>query len=253
VYAADGPSTSAPRLKAYFWLNSRGYGADHPAVARASAKVGRGGVTDVNTSPKSICASSPVRLRPVPAFRLEIVFVCVPQLSVLVQHLRDFGVSRANTCFPFHLLTKEPFKKIPSTGEWSSRNGSSAGWKTPASPALEQETGSFLANFYLSVLIACALFELRPRSTPAPIALKVPRSGWLERLNEANGLGAIYPSMTNAIIALRLPGIFARRSSGAFLSWMNLEAGIEEGDKFPHAAALHSARMDTSVCDVRAG
>src|SRR5712691_10774424 len=58
IYAA-GPSNISASVKAYFGLKLAGYTADHQALARARKKIlEMGGVTKVNTLPRSICASS---------------------------------------------------------------------------------------------------------------------------------------------------------------------------------------------------
>ena len=42
------------------------------------------------------------------------------------------------------------------------------------------------------------------------MALKKAEKWMLERFERSDGLGAIYPAMLNAIVALRVPGLFAR-------------------------------------------
>ena len=79
--------------------------------------------------------------------------------------------------------------------------------------ALGQEAAIGWRNFFLAadrMVHWAERVHIRPLRK---IALKKAEKWMLERFEMSDGLGAIYPAMLNAIMALALPGVFAGRSA----------------------------------------
>ncbi len=91
-------------------------------------------------------------------------------------------------------------------------------------------------NFFLVLDRLCHAFErvhVRPLRS---IALKAAEQWMLERFEVSDGLGAIYPSILNSIIAMRCLG-YSLDDPQVIRALDEFEKlGIEEGDTLPHAA-----------------
>ena len=198
-----GPSNISASVKAYFGLKLVGYKPDHPALKRARKKILElGGVTKVNTFTKIyLCFLGQYDYDAVPA---------IPPEIVLFPNWFWFNIyeisswSRAILVPLSIVYAKKPFKKIPDEMaidelylggrdrsrmrlEWSDKLVS---WR----------------NFFLVLDRLVHWFEavhIRPLRS---LALKKAEKWMLERFEMSDGLGAIYPAMLNAIIALRCQG-----------------------------------------------
>jgi squalene-hopene/tetraprenyl-beta-curcumene cyclase len=226
---AGGPANVSACVKAYFGLKLAGYKADHPAMVRARNKVLElGGVTEVNTFTKIyLCFFGQYDYDAVPA---------VPPEIVLFPNWFWFNIyeisswSRAILVPLSIAYAKKPFKKIPDemgVGElfvggrdrsrmhlrWSKKLVS---WR----------------NFFLLLDRLIHGFErvhIRPLRS---VALKSAEKWMLERFEMSDGLGAIYPSMLNSIIALRCLG-YSVDDPQVIRALDEFEKlGIEEGETF---------------------
>jgi len=199
----DGPSNISASVKAYFALKMAGYTPDHPQLKKARECIlALGGVTEVNTFTKIyLCFLGQYDYDAVPA---------VPPEIVLFPNWFWFNIyeisswSRAILVPLSIAYAKKPFKKIPPEQgidelfvggrsrsrlrlRWDKRL---IGWR----------------NFFLLLDRLVHFFErvhVRPLRSQA---LKAAEKWMLERLEMSDGLGAIYPSMMNSIIALRCLG-----------------------------------------------
>lgn len=225
----DGPSNISASVKAYFALKLTGYKADHPALAKARAKIlEMGGVTEVNTFTKIyLCFLGQYDYDAVPA---------VPPEIVLFPNWFWFNIyeisswSRAILVPLSICYAKKPLKKIPNDMgveelfvggrdksrmhlHWSKKLIS---WR----------------NFFLVLDRTVHWFErvhIRPLRW---LALKRAEKWMLERFEMSDGLGAIYPSMMNAIIALRCLG-YSLDDPQVIRAMDEFEKlGIEEDDTF---------------------
>src|SRR5438045_2054867 len=198
-----GPSNLSASVKAYFGLKLAGYTADHPALAKTRQKILElGGVTEVNTFTKIyLCFLGQYDYDAVPAIPPEIVLF--PKWFWF--NIYEISSWSRAILVPLSIVyAKKPFKKIPDelaidelfVGgrdksrmrlEWSQRKIS---WR----------------NFFLVLDRLVHWFEavhIRPLRS---IALKKAEQWMLERFEMSDGLGAIYPAMLNAIVALRCLG-----------------------------------------------
>src|SRR5438067_5999445 len=198
-----GASNISASVKAYFALKLTGYKPDHPALERARKKIlEMGGVTEVNTFTKIyLCFLGQYDYDAVPA---------IPPEIVLFPNWFWFNIyeisswSRA-TLVPLSIVyAKKPFKKIP---EEMHINELFVGGRDKSRMRLEwSEKVVSWRNFFLVLDRLVHWFEavhIRPLRS---IALKKAEKWMLERFEMSDGLGAIYPAMLNAIIALRCLG-----------------------------------------------
>jgi squalene-hopene/tetraprenyl-beta-curcumene cyclase len=198
-----GPSNISASVKAYFGLKLAGYKPDHPALERARKKILElGGVTKVNTFTKIyLCFLGQYDYDAVPA---------IPPEIVLFPNWFWFNIyeisswSRAILVPLSIVYAKKPFKKIP---EEMHINELFVGGRDKSRMRLEwSENKISWRNFFLVLDRTVHWFEavhIRPLRS---IALKKAERWMLERFEMSDGLGAIYPAMLNAIIALRCLG-----------------------------------------------
>ena len=199
-----GPSNISASVKAYFGLKLTGYSPDHPVLAKARAKIlEMGGVTGVNTFTKIyLCFLGQYDYDAVPAIPPEIVLF--PKWFWF-EHLRDFVVVSRDTWCRCRSATpgsrSRKFLMIWALQELY------VGGRDTASPAptLGQESG-LVAEFFLVLDRVTHWFESSPQITSTTDCPKSAKKWMLERFEMSDGLGAIYPSMLNAIIALRCLG-----------------------------------------------
>jgi squalene-hopene/tetraprenyl-beta-curcumene cyclase len=224
-----GPSNISAAVKAYFALKMCGYSPDDPRMARARDRIlAMGGVPACNTFSKIyLCALGQYDYDAVPA---------IPPEIVLFPNWFWFNIYEISSwsraiLIPLSICyAKKPFKKIPD--EWNidelfpeGRHGSSLrlkweskliGWR----------------NFFMVLDRLCHAFErvhVRPLRS---IALKAAEKWMLERLELSDGLGAIYPSILNSIIAMRCLG-YSLDDPQVIRALDEFEKlGIEEGDRF---------------------
>ncbi|PYV48259.1 MAG: squalene--hopene cyclase [Acidobacteria bacterium] len=225
----DGPSNISAAVKAYFSLKLAGYKPDHPVLERARHKILElGGVTKVNTFTKIyLCFLGQYDYDAVPA---------IPPEIVLFPNWFWFNIyeisswSRAILVPLSIVYAKKPFKKIP---EEMHINELFVGGRDKSRMRLEwSEKVVSWRNFFLVLDRLVHWFEavhIRPLRS---IALKKAEKWMLERFEMSDGLGAIYPAMLNAIIALRCLG-YSLDDPQMIRALDEFEKlGIEEGDTF---------------------
>src|SRR5437588_878405 len=198
-----GPSNLSASVKAYFALKLTGYKQDHPALVRARARIlEMGGVTEVNTFTKIyLCFLGQYDYDAVPA---------IPPEIVLFPNWFWFNIyeisswSRAILVPLSICYAKKPFKKIPDE---MGVEELFVGGRDKSRMHLHWDKKLLSwRNFFLSLDRLTHWFErvhIRPLRS---IALKKAERWVLERFEMSDGLGAIYPSMLNAIVALRCLG-----------------------------------------------
>src|SRR5215472_1000778 len=200
---AGGPSNISASVKAYFALKLNGYSADHPVLEKARNKIlEMGGVTEVNTFTKIyLCFFGQYDYYADPA---------IPPEIVLFPNWFWFNIyeisswSRAILVPLSICYAKKPFKKIPAEMGIDElfiggRHGKHLHLKW--SP----KTLSW-RNFFLvlnQIIHFCERFNVRPLRY---LAIKRAEKWMLERFENSDGLGAIYPGILNSIVALRCLG-----------------------------------------------
>jgi len=198
-----GPSNISASVKAYFALKMAGYSPDHPALAKARERIlAMGGVTEVNTFTKIyLCFLGQYDYDAVPA---------IPPEIVLFPNWFWFNIyeisswSRAILVPLSIAYAKKPFKKIPDEQgiEELFVGGRS---KTNLRLKWAKKLVSW-RNFFLLLDRLTHFLEkvhIRPLRS---IAIQKAERWMLERMEMSDGLGAIYPSIMNSIIAMRCLG-----------------------------------------------
>src|SRR3984885_12016436 len=202
IYAA-GPSNISASVKAYFGLKLAGYAADHPVLERARKKILElGGVTEVNTFTKIyLCFFGQYDYDAVPA---------IPPEIVLFPNWFWFNIyeisswSRAILVPLSICYAKKPFKKI--SDEMGVEELFVGGRDKSRMHLHWAKKLASWRNFFL-VLDRITHWAERVHIRPLrSIALRKAEKWMLERFEMSDGLGAIFPSMMNAIIALRVLG-----------------------------------------------
>ncbi len=198
-----GPSNISASVKAYFSLKLAGYKPGHPALERARKKILElGGVTKVNTFTKIyLCFLGQYDYDAVPA---------IPPEIVLFPNWFWFNIyeisswSRAILVPLSIVYAKKPFKKIPDEMRIDELF---VGGRDKSRMRLEwSDKLVSWRNFFLVLDRLVHWFEavhIRPLRW---LALRKAEKWMLERFEMSDGLGAIYPAMLNAIIALRCLG-----------------------------------------------
>jgi len=225
----DGPSNLSASVKAYFALKLSGYKADHPALVRARVKILQmGGATEVNTFTKIyLCFLGQYDYDAVPA---------VPPEIVLFPKWFWFNIyeisswSRAILVPLSVCYAKKPLKKIPD--EMGIEELFVGGRDKSRMHLHWSERLVCWRNFFLVLDRMVHWFErvhIRPLRW---VALRTAEKWMLERFEMSDGLGAIYPSIMNSIIALRCLG-YSLDDPQVIRAMDEFEKlGIEEGDTF---------------------
>jgi squalene-hopene/tetraprenyl-beta-curcumene cyclase len=226
---AGGPSNISASVKAYFGLKLAGFTAEHPDLTRARKKIlEMGGVTEVNTFTKIyLCFFGQYDYDAVPA---------IPPEIVLFPNWFWFNIyeisswSRAILVPLSICYAKKPFKKIPD--EMGVEELFVGGRDKSRMHLHWSKKLVSWRNFFLVLDRMTHWFErvhIRPLRS---LALKHAEKWMLEHFEMSDGLGAIYPSMLNAIIALRCLGYSV--DDPQFIRAMDEfeKLGIEEDDTF---------------------
>jgi squalene-hopene/tetraprenyl-beta-curcumene cyclase len=226
---AGAPSNIGASVKAYFGLKLSGYKPDHPALARARKKIlEMGGVTEVNTFTKIyLCFLGQYDYDAVPA---------IPPEIVLFPNWFWFNIyeisswSRAILVPLSICYAKKPLKKVPD--EMGVQELFVGGRdKSRMRLHWSQKLLSW-RNFFLVMDRLIHWFEaihIRPLRW---LALKRAEQWMLERFEMSDGLGAIFPSVLNSIIAMRCLG-YSLDDPQVIRAIDEFEKlGIEEGDTF---------------------
>jgi squalene-hopene/tetraprenyl-beta-curcumene cyclase len=228
IYAA-GPSNVSASVKAYFGLKLAGYQADHPALARARQRILElGGVTQVNTFTKIyLCFFGQYDYDAVPA---------IPPEIVLFPNWFWFNIyeisswSRAILVPLSIAYAKKPFKKI--TEEMGVEELFVGGRDKSRMHLPWDKRRISWHNFFLFLDRLTHWFErvhIRPLRS---IALRKAEKWMLARFEMSDGLGAIYPSIMNSIIALRCLGYSVDDPQFIRATDEFEKLGIEEPDGF---------------------
>jgi squalene-hopene/tetraprenyl-beta-curcumene cyclase len=224
-----GPSNISASVKSYFGLKLAGYKADHLALAKARKKIlGMGGVTEVNTFTKIyLCFFGQYNYDAVPA---------IPPEIVLFPNWFWFNIyeisswSRAILVPLSICYAKKPFKKIPDemgVEELFVGGRDESRMHLHWSKQLLSWRNFFLVFDRLTHWLERV--HVRPLRS---VALRQAEKWMLERFEMSDGLGAIFPSMMNAIIALRCLG-YSLDDPQVIRALDEFEKlGIEEGDTF---------------------
>ncbi|MGH9493261.1 MAG: squalene--hopene cyclase, partial [Terriglobales bacterium] len=224
-----GPSNVSASVKAYFGLKLAGYRADHPALQRARKKILElGGVTQVNTFTKIyLCFFGQFDYYSVPAIPPEIVLF--PRWFWF--NIYEISSWSRAILVPLSIAyAKKPFKKIPAemgVEELFLHGRSRSDMRLKWSPKRVS-----WRNFFLVLDRMTHWFEAVHVRPLRSIAIRRAEKWILARMEMSDGLGAIYPAMMNAIIALRCLGYSV--DDPQFIRALDeFEAlGIEEDDSF---------------------
>ena len=202
-----GPSNVDYGVKCYFALKLMGWSAEHPLMVKAREKVlALGGVVKCNTFTKMyLCSFGQYDYNAVPAIPPEIVlfpdwfYFNIYQISAW---------SRA-ILVPLSLIyAKKPFKKLAPE---QSIDELFVGGRANADLKLRWDSKRPFSwqNFFIftdRLAHWAERIHLRPLRKRA---LKKAEKWMLDHFEKSDGLGAIYPAMLNAIIALRYIGYSA--------------------------------------------
>jgi squalene-hopene/tetraprenyl-beta-curcumene cyclase len=225
----DAPSNVSASVKAYFALKLTGYKPNHPALVRARKRIlEMGGVTEVNTFTKIyLCFLGQFDYDAVPA---------IPPEIVLFPNWFWFNIyeisswSRAILVPLSICYAKKPFKKIPD--EMGVEELFAGGRDKSRMRLHWSDKLISWRNFFLVLDRMTHWFEMVHVRPLRWLALRRAEQWMLERFEMSDGLGAIYPSMLNAIIALRCLG-YSLDDPQVIRALDEFEKlGIEEGDTF---------------------
>jgi len=195
-----GPSNVNYGVKCYFALKLMGWAADHPVMVKARNKVLElGGVTECNTFTKMyLCSLGQYDYDAVPA---------VPPEMLLFPHWFYFNIyeisawSRAILVPLSIIYAKKPFKKLAPE---QTIDELFVGGRENANLYLRLDKKHIFSwrNFFLFT-DRLAHWSERVHIRPLrKMALKKAEQWMLDHFERSDGLGAIYPAMLNAIVAL---------------------------------------------------
>jgi squalene-hopene/tetraprenyl-beta-curcumene cyclase len=199
-----GPGNISLSVKCYFSAKLMGIGADDPRLVKCREWIlAHGGVVACNTFTKMyLCALGQYDYDAVPAIPPEIVLF--PKWFYF--NIYEISAWSRSILVPLAIIyAKKPFKKIPTE---QGIDELFMGGRANADLRLRTNKKSPFSwrNFFICVDRIMHLAEavhIRPLRT---LAMKQAEKWMLERLEMTDGLGAIYPAMLNAIIALRCLG-----------------------------------------------
>ena len=199
-----GPSNVNYGVKSYLALKLMGWSADHALLVKARENVlSLGGVVQCNTFTKIyLCSLGQYDYGAVPAIPPEIILF--PNWFYF--NLYEISAWSRGILVPLSIIyAKKPFKKIaPEQGI----DELFVGGRQNADLHLRWNRKSPISwgNFFLFWDRVASWYErvhIRPLRT---IALRRAEKWMLDRFEKSDGLGAIYPAMLNAIVALRCLG-----------------------------------------------
>jgi squalene-hopene/tetraprenyl-beta-curcumene cyclase len=198
------PGNISLSVKCYFSAKLMGIGGDDPRLAKCREWVlANGGVVECNTFTKMyLCALGQYDYDAVPAIPPEIVLF--PNWFYF--NIYEISAWSRSILVPLAIIyAKKPFKKIPPE---QSIDELYVGGRDNSTLRLRRSHNALFSwrNFFLVIdrlLHWSEAIHIRPLRK---LALKRAEKWMLERLELSDGLGAIYPAMLNAIIALRCLG-----------------------------------------------
>jgi squalene-hopene/tetraprenyl-beta-curcumene cyclase len=199
-----GPGNISLAVKCYFACKLMGMSADEPILVRAREWIlANGGVVACNTFTKIyLCALGQYDYDCVPAIPPEIV------LAPNWFYFNIYEISSWSRAIlvPLSIIyAKKPFKKIPAE---QGIDELFCGGRENANLRLRIDRKKLVSwrNFFLLADRAFHIVEAVYIRPLRKLALKKAEKWMLERLEMSDGLGAIYPAMLNAIVALRCLG-----------------------------------------------
>jgi squalene-hopene/tetraprenyl-beta-curcumene cyclase len=199
-----GPGNISLSVKCYFSAKLMDMSADDPRLVKCRSWIlAHGGVVACNTFTKLyLCSLGQYDYDAVPAIPPEIVLF--PKWFYF--NIYEISSWSRSILVPLAIIyAKKPFKKIPVE---HSIDELFVGGRASSKLRLRMDRKALLSwrNFFLFVdriLHWLEAVHIRPLRT---LALKQAEKWMLERLEMTDGLGAIYPAMLNAILALRCLG-----------------------------------------------
>ncbi len=199
-----GPGNISLSVKCYSAAKLMGISADDPRLAKCRKWVlAHGGVTACNTFTKMyLCALGEYDYDAVPAIPPEIVLF--PKWFYF--NIYEISSWSRSIIVPLAIMyAKKPFKRI------SAEQGIDelfVGGRANSILRLRVDRKHLISwrNFFLALDRMTHWFEAVHIRPLRKLALKRAEKWMLERLEMTDGLGAIYPAMLNAIIALRCLG-----------------------------------------------
>ena len=199
-----GPGNVSLSVKCYFSAKLMGIGPDDPQLALCREWVlAHGGVVECNTFTKMyLCALGQYDYDAVPAIPPEIVLF--PQWFYF--NIYEISSWSRSILVPLAIIyAKKPFKKIPRE---QGIDELFVGGRANAVLRVRMDRKNRISwrNFFLVVdriMHWAEAVHIRPLRK---LALKRAEQWMLARLEMTDGLGAIYPAMLNAILALRCLG-----------------------------------------------
>jgi squalene-hopene/tetraprenyl-beta-curcumene cyclase len=200
----NGPSNISLGVKAYFALKLMGWSPDHPVLERARTWIlANGGVVECNTFTKIyLCFLGQYEYDAVPAVPPEIVLF--PNWFYF--NIYEISAWSRAILVPLSIAyAKKPFKKIPAE---QGIDELFVGGRKNADLHLKWDRKRLVGwrNFFLLMDRITHWFERIHIRPLRKMALKKAEKWLLARFEMSDGLGAIYPAMLNAIIALRCLG-----------------------------------------------
>ena len=202
-----GPSNVNYGVKCYLALKLMGFKAEDPLLVKARTNVlSLGGVVECNTFTKIyLCALGQYDYDAVPAVPPEIILF--PNWFYF--NIYEISSWSRSILVPLSIIyAKKPFKKIPAE---QGIDELFLGGRVNADLRLRWDKKHLVSwrNFFLftdRLAHWAEMVHIRPLRKRA---LKKAEQWMLERLERTDGLGAIYPAMLNAIVALRYLGYSA--------------------------------------------
>src|SRR6202044_3508587 len=199
-----GPGNLSLSVKCYFAAKLLGIGPDDPRLAKCREWVlAHGGVISCNTFTKMyLCALGQYDYDAVPAIPPEIVLF--PKWFYF--NIYEISAWSRSILVPLAIIyAKKPFKKIAPE---QSIDELFVGGRANSILRLRMDRKHLLSwrNFFIIIDRLMHLSEAVHIRPLRKIALRIAEKWMLERLEMSDGLGAIYPAMMNAILALRCLG-----------------------------------------------
>jgi len=199
-----GPGNISLAVKCYSSAKLMGIRSDDPRLAKARAWIlANGGVVECNTFTKMyLCALGEYDYDAVPAIPPEIVLF--PKWFYF--NIYEISSWSRSILVPLAILyARKPFKKIPAE---QGIDELFVGGRANSNLRLRWDKKSILSwrNFFIvldRIIHLAEAVHIRPLRT---LAINRAEKWMLDRLEMTDGLGAIYPAMLNAIIALRSLG-----------------------------------------------
>ncbi|HEX5284111.1 MAG TPA: squalene--hopene cyclase [Bryocella sp.] len=199
-----GPSNVNYGVKCYLALKLMGYKADHQVMVRAREKVlEQGGVVNCNTFTKIyLCALGQYDYDAVPAVPPEIVLF--PKWFYF--NIYEISAWSRAILVPLSVIyATKPFKKLPNE---QGIDELFVGGRQNANLHLRWDSKHWISwrNFFLFLDRMTHWFERVHVRPLRKVAIKHAEKWMLDHFERSDGLGAIYPAMLNAIVALRCLG-----------------------------------------------